>query len=58
MIYKLGDIVETKKPHVCGNNKWSVIRVGADIKLKCVGCEREIMMAKYELDKKIKIKQN
>lgn len=54
MIYKLDDIVETKKQHVCGENKWKVIRTGADIKLECVGCKRVIMMSKFELDKKIK----
>lgn len=54
-MFKLGDIIETKKTHVCGNNKWEIIRFGADIKIKCVGCGRIIMMPKYELDKKIKV---
>lgn len=54
MIYKIDDVIETKKPHVCGNNKWVVTRTGADIKIKCLECNREIMMAKFELDKKIK----
>lgn len=54
MMYKLDDIIETKKPHVCGNNKWKVIRTGADIKLECVECKRVIMLSKFELDKKVK----
>lgn len=53
-MYKLGDIIETKKPHVCKNNKWKVIRVGADIKLECIECKRVIMISSFELDKKIK----
>lgn len=53
-MYQLGDIIETKKSHVCGSNKWEVIRIGADIKIKCLGCERVVLMAKYELDKKVK----
>lgn len=57
-MYKLDDIVEVKKPHVCGSNKWKVIRTGADIKLECVGCKRVIMLAKYELDKRIKVRPN
>lgn len=52
--YTLGEIVKTKKPHVCGSFEWEVTRTGIDIKLKCVGCGREILMAKVELDKKIK----
>lgn len=56
-MYKLGEVVVTKKPHVCQSKKWEVIRTGADIKLKCLGCERIIMMSKTELDKKV-IKEN
>ncbi len=53
-MYQIGDIIETKKQHVCGNNKWEVIRVGADFKIKCVGCGRIVMMSRVELDKKVK----
>ncbi len=52
-LYKLGDVVITKKPHVCGSKTWEVLRIGVDIKLKCQGCGREIMMMKHELDKRI-----
>lgn len=54
MIYKMDEIVTTKKPHVCGSNKWKVIRTGADIKLECQGCHRIIMLSTYELDKRVK----
>ncbi len=53
-MYKLNQIVFTKKNHVCGSNKWKVVRVGVDIKLECLGCGRIIMLSSYELDKKIK----
>ncbi len=53
-MYKLNQIVFTKKNHVCGSNKWKVIRVGVDIKLECLGCGRVIMLSSFELDKKIK----
>lgn len=52
--YKLGDIVEMKKPHACQTNKWQITRMGVDIKIKCVNCNREIMMDRLEFDKKIK----
>lgn len=42
--FELGDIVTMKKPHACGTNQWSVIRVGADVKIKCLHCGRIVMM--------------
>ena len=52
--YKLGSIVMMKKPHPCGSNEWEIVRIGADIKIKCVKCGRSIMMDRIEFDKKIK----
>ncbi len=52
--YQLGDIVEMKKPHACQTNKWQITRVGVDIKIKCLNCNREIMMDRLEFDKKVK----
>ena len=40
----LGDIVQMRKTHPCGSDKWMIIRVGADIKIKCSGCGRIVMM--------------
>lgn len=53
-VYKLGSIVMMKKEHPCGNNEWEVIRVGADIKIKCTSCGRSIMMPRIEFNKKLK----
>jgi len=53
MTYKIDDNILTKKPHVCGSNSWTVIRTGIEIKIKCNGCGREIMLLKIELDKKV-----
>jgi hypothetical protein len=52
--YTLNDIVIMKKPHPCGSNKWQIIRVGADIKIKCLNCGRTIMLERVEFNKKIK----
>ena len=54
----LGDIIEMKKAHACGNKTWEVTRLGVDIKLKCTGCGHEIMMDRVELYKKMKKKVN
>lgn len=52
--YKLNDIVEMKKQHPCGTNEWQIIRIGTDIKIKCLNCNRTIMLPRVEFNKKIK----
>lgn len=57
--FALGDVVMMKKPHACGANEWSVIRVGADVKIKCARCGRIVMLDRAEfvrMCKKILIK--
>lgn len=51
---ELGTLVEMKKGHPCGSNEWEVIRVGADIKLKCTNCSRIVMMTRVDFNKKLK----
>ena len=41
---RIGDVVQTRKQHPCGSSEWTVIRTGADIKIKCNGCGRIVMM--------------
>jgi len=41
---RLGDVVQMRKPHPCGSDQWKVIRIGADIKIKCLGCGRIVML--------------
>lgn len=52
--YKLGSIVMMRKGHPCGSNEWEITRLGADIKIKCRGCGRSIMLPRIEFNKKIK----
>ena len=52
--YNLGSTVIMKKPHPCGTNLWEIVRVGADIKIKCIECNRTIMLPRVEFNKKIK----
>lgn len=52
--YKLGSIVIMKKQHPCGENRWEIVRVGVDIKLKCTKCNREVMMSRLDFEKKLK----
>jgi hypothetical protein len=50
----LGDRLVLKKGHPCGSNDWEVIRVGSDVKLKCLGCDRVVMIDRPTLLKRIK----
>lgn len=52
--FGLNDIVQMKKQHPCGENKWKIIRMGMDVRLKCLGCERSIMLPRNEFKKKMK----
>lgn len=52
--FSLNDIVEMKKQHPCGENKWKIIRMGADIRIKCLGCERSVLIPRNEFSKKLK----
>ena len=40
----MGDIIRTRKTHPCGNDEWTVVRTGADIKIRCNRCGRLVMM--------------
>ena len=54
--YVLGSIVELKKPHPCSNRtkQFEIVRVGADIKIKCLGCGAVIMLSRHVFNQKIK----
>lgn len=50
----IGDRVQMRKQHPCGSREWVVYRVGADIGLRCVGCERRVMLARRVFNKQLK----
>lgn len=52
--FNLGDIVYMKKQHPCGEHEFEVIRVGADVKIKCIGCGRIIMLPRSKFVKAAK----
>jgi len=53
-VYNLGDIVELKKPHPCGSNQWTIIRMGMDIRLKCNKCEHTVLIPRAKFEKSLK----
>jgi len=52
--FGLNDIVEMKKQHPCGTNEWKIIRMGADVRIKCEGCQHSVMIPRREFEKKMK----
>ncbi len=56
-MYQLNQIITTKKTHACGTNEWTVVRTGADYKIKCNNCGRVLLVDSSKLDKMVKNKQ-
>lgn len=54
MDIQIGNIVKLKKQHPCGSYEWEVLRIGADFRLKCLGCEHQIMIPRKTVEKSIK----
>ena len=54
MKFYLGDIVRLRKPHPCGSTEWEVMRVGADFRIKCLGCGRVLMISRSRFEKSVK----
>ena len=54
MDINVGDVLKLKKQHPCGCREWEVLRVGADFRLKCLGCGHQIMIARKLLEKNVK----
>lgn len=52
--YEVSDIVVLKKEHPCGTNRWEILRTGIDIKLKCLGCEREVWVKRIDFEKRLR----
>jgi hypothetical protein len=53
--FAVGDVVRLKKPHPCGGFDWSVVRLGADIGVKCVTCGRRVLLPRRDLERRMKL---
>jgi len=51
---RLGDVVRLKKPHPCGSYEWQVVRLGADIGIKCQKCQHRVLIERSILERRIK----
>ncbi len=52
--FYVGDIIRLKKPHACGGYTWTVTRLGLDIGLQCTTCQRRIMLARLETERRFR----
>ncbi|MGZ4031044.1 MAG: DUF951 domain-containing protein [Tumebacillaceae bacterium] len=52
--FELGDVVQMKKGHPCGANEWEIIRLGMDIRMKCVKCGRSVLLPRREFERNMR----
>ena len=52
--FEIGDVIRMKKPHPCGSAEWEILRVGADFRLKCIGCGHQVMVPRKLVEKNTK----
>lgn len=53
-LFQLGDIVQMKKNHPCGSNEMEIIRMGMDIRIKCVGCKHSVLVPRAKFEKNMR----
>lgn len=57
MDIRIGDVLVMKKTHPCGEKRWQVLRIGADFRMRCLGCGHEIMVPRFKAEKSIRLVQ-
>ena len=53
MVVHIGDVARLRKPHACGANEWEIVRLGADIGLRCQQCAHRILMPRSDLERRL-----
>lgn len=53
-----GDILRMKKPHPCGRARWEVLRIGADLRLRCLGCGHELLLTRAKAERAVRAVEN
>ncbi|MDI3299644.1 MAG: DUF951 domain-containing protein [Bacillota bacterium] len=51
--FHLGDVIEMKRPHPCGSVTWEVLRTGADLRLRCTGCGRLVLLPRSRVEQRL-----
>lgn len=50
----LGDVIRTRKTHPCGGDQWEIVRLGADIGIRCTTCGRKVLIPRPKLERRIR----
>jgi len=50
----VGDVVRLRKEHPCGGTDWAVVRLGADIGLRCTTCQHRVLLARSLFERRLK----
>jgi hypothetical protein len=51
---KLGDLVQMRKAHPCGGDTWRVVRLGAEIGIRCITCDRKVLLPRATFERRVK----
>ena len=51
---RLGDVVRLKKKHPCGSYEWQVVRLGADIGIRCLKCQRQVLLERSIFERRVR----
>ena len=54
MTLAVGDVAQMRKAHPCGGDRWRIVRVGADIGIRCLTCDRKVMLPRAEFERRVK----
>jgi hypothetical protein len=52
--FRIGDVIRLRKPHPCGGYDWTVVRIGADIGLRCLKCNHRVLLVRREVERRLK----
>lgn len=53
--FRLGDVVRLRKTHPCGEDRWEILRVGADFRMRCLGCSRVVMVSRRKFERSVRL---
>ncbi len=51
---RVGDVIQMRKPHPCGGDTWQVVRIGAEIGIRCLTCNRKVMLLRADFERRVK----
>ena len=53
MEIRLDDVVRLKKKHPCGGYEWRVVRLGADIGIRCLKCQHRVLVNRSTFERRV-----